>query len=422
MKDYTNVINEVKDLKPVMWQNHGKEECNKALNGFHLKYEDIIDAEKRLKRFAPLIKKLFPETGDGIIESELVEIPLMKRNLESKYNKKVSGRLFIKCDSHLKIAGSIKARGGIYEVLKHAEEIALSLGMLSIEDDYSILSDDRFKRCFSKYKIAVGSTGNLGLSIGIMSAALGFNVKVHMSRDAKQWKKDILRQKGAEVIEYDDDYSRAVEEGRKESMKDPYSYFIDDENSNDLFLGYSVAAIRLKKQLEKLGININRETPLYVYLPCGVGGAPGGITFGLKHLFGENVHCFYVEPTHSPCMLLGLLTRKYNEIHVGDYGIDNITEADGLAVGSPSGMVARLSEKLIDGIYTIEDERLFELLTILKDSEDIKVEPSAASGLLGPILADGPENTLHISWATGGLLLPDELYNKMYNRGKELLI
>lgn len=415
-----DTLNDVINLKPILWENPEKMKSSAALEEIELKYEDILDAEMRLARFAPLIKRLFPETEDGIIESELKEIPYMKSSLEKRYEKKISGRLFLKCDSHLKIAGSIKARGGIYEVLKHGEELAILSGMLSPGEDYSKLGDNRFKRFFSNYKIAVGSTGNLGLSIGIMAASLGFGVTVHMSRDAKQWKKELLRKKGAQVIEYDDDYSKAVEQGRRECMDDPYAYFIDDENSKDLFLGYSVAALRLKAQLEELAVSIDENNQLYVYLPCGVGGAPGGITFGLKHIFGDNVHCYYVEPTHSPCMLLGLLTKKYNKIHVKDYGIDNITQADGLAVGSPSGMVAKLSEKLIDGIYTIEDNSLFELLTMLKDSVNIKVEPSATSSLLGPVIIDGSENAVHISWATGGLLLPEDLYSEMYKKGKIL--
>lgn len=419
--DYNdNILREVTSLKPVFWENRKKQDSS-VLNNLKFTYDDIIDAENRLKRFAPLIKKLFPETEDGIIESPLVEIADMKDEIEKLYKKDINGRLYLKCDSHLKIAGSIKARGGIYEVLKHAESLAMKEGLLREDDDYSKLCSEEFREFFSNYKIAVGSTGNLGLSIGIISSALGFKVTVHMSRDAKEWKKNLLRQKGAIVIEHSEDYSKAVEKGREECLKDERAYFIDDENSKDLFLGYSVAALRLYNQLKKDGIVIDDKHKLYVYLPCGVGGAPGGIAFGLKHIFKDNVHCYFVEPTHSPCMLLGLLTEKYSSIHVRDYGIDNITEADGLAVGSPSKLVCEIAEKIIDGIYTIEDDELFKLLSLLYHCEKIKIEPSAAAGLIGPLMVNTDDKAVHIAWATGGLLLPDDLYKNMVDKGNKLL-
>ena len=389
------------------------------------------EAESRLLRFAPYIKRVWPEVEDGIIESPLKEISNFKEAFEnaSDYSGDgIPGRLFLKCDSHLPISGSVKARGGIYEILKLAEEIAIENNMLSYTDDYGKLADDEFKELFSQYSVAVGSTGNLGLSIGIMSAQLGFDVTVHMSADARQWKKDMLKSKGVTVKEYPDDYEAAVAQGRREAEADPKCHFVDDENSLDLFEGYSVAARRLKGQLDELGIRIDPDHRMYVYLPCGVGGAPGGVAYGLKEIFGEDVYCFFAEPTHAPCMMLGLASGLGKEISVKDIGIDGITEADGLAVGRPSGLVAKAMKTRLTGCFSVDDSRLYPLLSMLKDTEGIFIEPSACAGFPGlehiaqerSVGFPTPdENSIHVVWATGGAMVPDEEKEDYYRRGRK---
>ncbi len=419
------IIESIIRTEETLWMNPKYKTFEKAIKNISLTLDDVIEAEERLNRFAPFLMTVFPETktSSGIIESPIVEIPSMKKALEQYYNRKLGGDLLLKCDHLLPISGSIKARGGIYEVLKHAEGIALDSGMLTIQDDYSILAQPRFKELFSQYSIAVGSTGNLGLSIGIMSAKLGFKVFVHMSADAKTWKKDLLRKKGVTVIEYNFDYSIAVAEGRKQAEADSNMHFVDDENSKDLFLGYAVAALRLKMQLDELGVNVNEKHPLVVHLPCGVGGGPGGVAFGLKLIFKNFVHVYFAEPTHSPAMLLGLVTELHDQVSVQDFGVDNITEADGLAVGRPSGFVGKLLQELISGVYTVEDQHLYELLSLLVDIENIYLEPSAVAGFPGIMKLENGETPLqhptHLVWATGGNMLPDSVHQENYEKGKK---
>ena len=320
------LLTDLMAYRQVTWFNPALEESETALDKTGLNKGDIEAAAERLERFRPLLSAAFPETQPtgGLIESPLLPIPHMQEALGQLFGLQIPGRLLLKCDNLLPIAGSIKARGGIYEVLKFAEKVAQAEGLLAEGDDYSKLTGTRARSVFTQYRIAVGSTGNLGLSIGMVGAKLGFQVTVHMSAEAKEWKKALLRKHDVTVVEHQGDYSLAVAEGRQLAAGDPQCHFIDDEHSTDLLLGYAVAAQRLQQQLIDMAIPVDAGHPLFVYLPCGVGGGPGGITFGLKHLFGDNVHCFFAEPTHAPCMLLGLYTGLHDQVSVRDFGLDNM--------------------------------------------------------------------------------------------------
>jgi D-serine dehydratase len=271
----------------------------------------------------------------------------------------------------------------------------------------------------------------------MMGAHLGFAVSVHMSADAKAWKKALLRTHGVTVIEYASDYSAAVTQGRAEAAADPTCHFVDDERSADLFLGYAVAAERLADQLAEQGVPVDAQHPLFVSLPCGVGGAPGGVAYGLKLMFGDAVHCLFAEPTAAPCMLLGLSSGLHDGICVQDIGLDGRTCADGLAVGRPSALVGRLMAPLLAGLYTVSDASMLRWVARLEQTEGLFVEPSAAASLPGMAWICGPQGAAyraahgltpqimaqatHIAWLTGGSLVPDDERRALLAQGAALL-
>ncbi len=433
----------LRGAEPCLWLNPRRQAAPAAQQralGETISLDDTKAAAARFERFAPLLAQLFPELADtqGVIESPLVPAAALQPDVGLPAGR---GALWIKADHSLPVAGSIKARGGIHEVLEFAERLALEQGLLtpaSGPEEYRQLASPAARAVFGRYQVAVGSTGNLGLSIGVAASALGFRAAVHMSADAKEWKKERLRRRGVEVVEHAGDYEKAVAAGRTQAEADPFCHFVDDERSLSLLLGYSAAALHLRTQLADAGIAIDAEHPLFVYLPCGVGGAPAGIAFGLRQLLGPHVHCLFAEPVQSPCFLVQMLAGEGAHPSVYDLGLNNRTEADGLAVPRASLLAAALMQPLLSGSFTVRDETLFEQLVQVLDATGARIEPSAAAGFSGPAMLTGSPagqawlqaqglaphlaQATHVVWTTGGLFVPPEEYERFVARGRALLL
>lgn len=417
------VLAALQKRKPVFWKNQNRPAETRGEHFLDFNRTHFNRARERMKRYMPLLEKLFPEAALSStgLKSPLIPLPHGENLYPGTPGKTVPETFFAKCDSTLPVSGSIKARGGIYTVFKTAEEIVAAAGKKTEPEFWP--EDREIQELFKTRTISVGSTGNLGMSIGTIGRALGFSVSVHMSREARTWKKDRLRDMGAEVIEHDKDYTAACADARRIAESNPYIHFIDDENSPDLFLGYSLAALELKEQLEQAGISRGSGNPIHLYLPCGVGGGPGGITFGAKLIFGDEVRCFFAEPVEAPSVLYAMAAPGSPAPPVYELGLTLNTNADGLAVSRASRLVVRNMRLLLDGIFTVTDGEMHRFLKVLWNDYSIKAEPSGTAGLAGPLRyienneaerrnQTGFSRGIHIFWITGGSMLPEAVFRQ----------
>lgn len=373
------------------------------------KRHEIQDAAARLKRFEPLLARLFPQSDwDGGIRSALLAYADPPPPL---------ARLLIKADHALPMTGSIKARGGVHDLLAFVERVAVQEGLIKPGDSYAKLAEPEALKTLGLYAVAVASTGNLGFSVGLVARRLGLNAEIHMSSDAKGWKKDRLRALDAKVVEHDCDYTETVARARVASAGARRTHFVDDETSRELFTGYAVAAQELNDQLMEAGLTPTFERPLVVYLPCGVGGAPGGVLFGLKAILGEAVVGVFAEPVASACFLAAMATGQ--AVSVYDLGLDNDTLADGLAVPRASSLVVEAVGPVLDAVVAVPDAWMLDWARHAHHRNGLRLEPSAAAGLAAvePFMSavrerDRPLHDrllggVHVVWTTGGSLLPD---------------
>lgn len=161
-----------------------------------------------------------------------------------------------------------------------------------------------------------------------------------------------------------------------------------------------------------------------------------GVAFGLKAIFGDAVHAFFVEPVQSPCAMVHMMSGSEHLVSVYDVGLTNKTEADGMAVARMSAFVASVMRPMLSGIFTVEDDDLFRWLWKAQMTEQIRLEPSAAAGFGGPdFLINTPqgrayaeqrgignslEKATHVVWTTGGAFVPQEQFWTFMKRGQSL--
>jgi D-serine dehydratase len=394
---------------PAVWL---RPEGSQATNRTPIEPSEISEAEQRLSRFRPVLAALFPEAGwDGRIRSSLLDYP-QQAGLPS---------LRVKADHDLPMTGSVKARGGVYELLCRIETVALMEGIIKPGDALTPLLSPTARMLLSKHRVVVASTGNLGFSIGLVARAFGLAAEIHMSHEAKSWKKERLRRTGATVIEHPCDYTQTVARARAAASA-AGSYFIDDETSRLLFVGYTAAASELAGQLRGRQIEIGPDRPLAVYLPCGVGGAPGGLTAGLKAIYGSAVHCVFVEPIASACVLAALAVGNGSPISVYEIGLDNQTIADGLAVPVASKLAMSSVGASIDAAVAVTDESMLDWVRRAWNESRLRLEPSAASGFAAvPLFLEAahnagtplPAEAIHVVWTTGGSQLPEDQFTAL---------
>ena len=135
---------------PTLWINEHWRTYDAAAIPAAQNPSEMYDAEARLNGFTTALMVLFPSLihARGIIESPLLDADRLQLRMSPRGGP--VGRWLIKADHALPVAGSVKARGGVYEVLLHAESVARRHGLMNVTDDGVMLALPPARELFAR--------------------------------------------------------------------------------------------------------------------------------------------------------------------------------------------------------------------------------------------------------------------------------
>ena len=237
-------------------------------------------------------------------------------------------------------------------------------GSFKIRGSYNKLSQIKGR---TKSVIAA-SAGNHAQGVALSASLLGLRSKVFMPEGTAINKMMGVKNYGSEVIlkgtTFDDSLRYAESESRKSR-----SIFIHAFNDEDIIAGQGTIGLEIADNLNDVDA---------VFVPIGGGGLISGVSTAIKEL-KPGTKVYGVQSENVPSMIEAL--RKNRPVEVKSTG----TLADGIAVKKAGGLTFKIVKKLVDDVFTVNEEEIEEALLILASKKRLVVEGCGGVGLAGLI-------------------------------------
>ena len=219
-----------------------------------------------------------------------------------KLNKNLKlNNIFYKDESkrfHLK---SFKALGGAYAVEK------ISKGKKNII-------------------ISSATAGNHGRSVAWGAKKLGLKCKIFISEYVSEFRANVMRSFGADVIRVKGNYDNSLKECIKKSKQNNWQ-IVQDVAWQDYKLVPKLTMAGYSVMMKEISEQINNQKISHVILQAGVGGMAAAMIAGIANYLNHVPKIIIVEPESAACVLESIKTGKIEKISIKKESC-NALEAD----------------------------------------------------------------------------------------------
>lgn len=299
-------------------------------------FEDIVEAREFIKPYLP--------------KTPLVRIAKISEELGCDYYAKLE---------NLQPVGAFKVRGGVNLV-----------GNASSDSG----SVNQAKDAGGQVTLITASTGNHGQSIAYAGRLFGMRVIIYApAKNVNESKMQAMRDLGAEVRQYGDDFDEARVECERVGREEGFRY-VHSANEPRLIAGVGTIGLEIFEDLPDVDV---------IIAPAGGGSCASGICIAARQL-NPSARVIAVQSEAAPAMWHAWRNRTLDPYPTMK------TEHEGLATRVPFEMTNKILWELLADFVLVTDEEINDSVRLLARHAKQVVEGAGAASLAAAMkLRDG---------------------------------
>ena len=161
--------------------------------------------------------------------------------------------------------------------------------------------------------ISTATAGNHGRSVAWGSKKLGLKCKIFISEHVSEFRAEVMRSFGADVIRVRGNYDNSLKECIKQSKENSWQ-IVQDVAWQDYKLVPKLTMAGYSVMMKEISQQINNQQISHVILQAGVGGMAAAMIAGIAKYLDNVPKTIIVEPENAACVLESIKVNKIKKI------------------------------------------------------------------------------------------------------------
>ena len=198
--------------------------------------------------------------------------------------------------------------------------------------------------------ISTATAGNHGRSVAWGSKKLGLECKIFISEYVSEFRANVMRSFGADVIRVKGNYDNSLKECVKQSRENNWQ-IVQDVAWEDYKLVPKLTMAGYSVMMKEISEQINDQKISHVILQAGVGGMAAAMVAGIARYLENVPKIIVVEPQSAACVLESIRSSKIKKISISKESL-----MGGMSCDEVSLLPWEILKNSVDYCVTVSDD------------------------------------------------------------------